>query len=285
MTYGNDLKRRSALGLVGGSLLAGLAARPARAAGSSWQAISTRGVVRIGVLTNHAPYHELVDGKWTGFAVQMGLDCTTALGTAMNQPLRAEYVITSLATVVLDLQADKLDLYFGMTASPERAEAVRLFGPIYELPECAINGRGFTPGTDWAAYDKPEVTIAVVLGSTDEQAARKMLPNANVLSLKSTADAVLSVQSGHSHAMINTLLSGMMAKKKLPDLGDPVVLQPLYNQPSDGGTRKDGDGRFGAFLDQWATGYRASGRSKQVILDAMQQFDLDTSHLPATLHL
>ena len=85
--------------------------------------------------------------------------------------------------------------------------------------------------------------------------------------------------------MINTLLSGMMAKKKLPDLSDPVVLEPLYNQPSDGGTRKDGDGRFGAFLDRWAADYRASGRSKQTILDALQQFDLDTSHLPATLHL
>ena len=285
MTHGNDFTRRSALALAGGSLLAGLGAHPARAAGSSWQAIASSGVVRIGVLTNHPPYHNLEDGTWTGFAVQMGLDCMAALGTAMSRSLRAEYVITSLATVVLDLQADKLDLYFGMTASPERAEAVKLFGPIYELPECAINGRGFDPGTDWAAYDKPEVTVAVVLGSTDEQAARKMLPNAKILSLKSTADAVLSVQSGHSQAMINTLLSGMMAKQKLPDLGAPVVLEPLYNQPSDGGTRKDGDGRFGVFLDQWATSYRSSGRSKQVILDAMHHFDLDTSHLPATLHL
>jgi polar amino acid transport system substrate-binding protein len=274
---------RRAVIAAGAGLLAALASGRARAASSSWQKIMDSGVVRFGVMPSHGPYHDLQGGKWVGCAIQMGLDCMAALSEAMKKPLRDTYVETSLANVILDLQADNLDLYFGLTESEERRRAITLFGPIYALPECAINGRGFNPGDSWAAYDKPSVSVSVVMGSTDEQAAQKMLPHADIRSMKSTAEAILDVQSGNSKAMINTLLSGMMAKKNTPNLGDPVVLQPLFSQPSAGGTRKDGDGRFGTFLEQWAKSYRASGRAKQVILDAMQHFGLDTTHLPPTL--
>ena len=57
----------------------------------------------------------------------------------------------------------------------------------------------------------------------------------------------------------------------------------LVSQPSMGGTRRDGDGRFAAFCDGWAKQYRASGRAKQVILEAMQQAGLDTAALPPSL--
>ncbi len=260
-----------------------LATRPARAANSTWEAIAARGTIRFGVLQNHAPYHDFENGKWVGFAIQMGLDCMQAVSTSMQKPLRPTYVETSLETVILDIQADKLDLYFGLTASPERRRAISLIGPIYALPECAINTHGFDPGDAWADYDKPSISVAVVLGSTDEQAARKMLPHANIRALKSTADAILDIESGNSKAMINTVLSGMMASKKTPNLGSPVVLQPLLSQPSMAGTRRDGDDRFAKFCQDWAEQYRASGQAKQAILTAMRQSGLDPSNLPSSI--
>src|SRR3954447_20266834 len=275
--------RFSRRAVLGAAMGAAAARRAAAASNSSWDAILESGVVRFGVMPSHGPYNALQGGTWVGFAIQMGLDSMQVLSQAMKRPLRAEYVETTLATVILDLQANKLDLYFGLTASPERRQAVNLIGPIYELPECAINRHGFDPGDKGADYDKPSVTVSVVLGSTDKQAARKMLPNANIRRLKSTAEAVLDVQSGTAHAMINTLLSGMQARSKNPSLGVPVVLQPLLSQPSTAGTRKDGDGKFAAFMDEWAKEYRASGRAKAVILAAMQQFGLDTTALPPTL--
>jgi len=122
-----------------------------------------------------------------------------------------------------------------------------------------------------------------VIGSTDEQAAQKMLPHANVRSLKSTAEAILDIQSGNAQVMINTLLSGMQAKKVNPNLTSPVVLQPVISQPSTAGTRKDSDGKFAAFMDAWAKEYRASGRARAVIMEAMGHFGLDTASLPPTL--
>jgi polar amino acid transport system substrate-binding protein len=281
MRMASSISRRTVLGGMAATGL--LAAHPVLAADSSWDAIADGGVLRLGVLQNHAPYHKLEDGKWIGFAVQMGRDLAQATGVAMKKELRVEYVETSLATVILDMQSNRLDVYFGLTASEERRKAVNLFGPIYELPECALNTYGFDPGDSWAAYDKPSVTVAVVLGSTDEQAARKMLPNAQIRALKSTSDAVLSIQAGNAQALIDTLLAGMQAHKQSPNLGAPVALQPLISQPSMGGTRRDGDGKFAAFCEDWAKQYRASGRAKQVILEAMQQAGLDASALPASL--
>jgi polar amino acid transport system substrate-binding protein len=269
--------------VVAGAAAGLLGLKPAFAANSTWDAIAESGVVRFGVLQSHPPYHNLENGQWTGFAIEMGLDCMRAVGEAMGKSLRAEYVETNLGTVILDLQASKLDLYFGLTASEERRRAVSLFGPIYALPECAINARGFDPGDSWAAYDKPEVAIAVVLGSTDEQAARKMLPHADIRAFKSTAEAILAVQTGNAKAMINTVLSGMMAHSRTASLGEPVVLQPLLSQPSMGGTRRDADGKFAAFCEDWAKAYRASGKAKAAILAAMKHSGLDAAKLPPTL--
>ena len=263
---------------------AGVAASwPARAASSTWDTIQQTGVMRFGVMRSHAPYHDFQDGKWSGFAIQMGLDSMAEVGRAMQKELRAEYVETSFTTVILDLQSAKIDLYFGLTASPERAQAVNLIGPIYALPEVAINARSFNPGDQWADYDKPTVSVSVVLGSTDEQAARKMLPHADIRALKTTAESIMDIQSGHAQTTINTLLSGLQAAKRNPSLSSPIVLQPVISQPSTAGTRKDGDGKFAAFMDQWAKSYRESGRSKAVILEAMHEFGLDTASLPPTL--
>jgi polar amino acid transport system substrate-binding protein len=270
-------------GVIGGIAAGLLGDRPARAANSTWDAIAESGTVRFGVLVNHQPYHNLENGQWTGCAIEMGHDCMRAVGAAMGKNLRADYIETSLANVILDLQANKLDLYFGLTASEERRRAVSLFGPIYALPECAINARGFAPGDNWADYDKPSISVSVVLGSTDEQAARKMLPHADIRALKSTAEAILDIQSGNSKAMINTVLSGMMARKQTGNLGEPVVLQPLLSQPSMGGTRRDGDGKFAGFCENWAKDYRAAGKAKAAILAAMQHSGLDAAKLPPSL--
>ncbi len=277
------LKTGAAAGFAGSSLL-GFGSGTVRAASnSSWDRIAETGVVRMGVLSNHEPYHNLEQGKWVGFAIEMGLDATAQLSAAMKKPLKVEYFETTLATVILDIQSDKLDMYVGLSDSEERRKAIWLFGPIYELPECAINSKGFNPGDTWDKYNNPSVTVSVVLGSTDEQAARKMLPNAKIRALKSTAEAILDIQSGNSQMMVNTLLSGMAAAKATPNLSTPLVLSPLLNQPSMGGTRRDGDGKLGDFLMAWALKYRADGKSRESIIAAMKHSGLDVSNLPATL--
>ena len=161
------LRRRTML-LGGLSAFAGVAlgSRRLQAADSAWQKIQDAATLRVGVIGGRPPYFCQVDGQWRGFSARMGHDAAAALSKAMEQPIKVEFVNTSWATVVLDLQAGKADVFFGMAQSPEREKALAMFGPLYALPNVAINAAGFNPGDKWEDYNKPEVTVSVAMGTT-----------------------------------------------------------------------------------------------------------------------
>ncbi len=271
---------RRTFGLASTSWLLAPVAASAVAGQSSFDAIVQSSVVRIGVIPNRPPYFWQADGEWLGFSAVMGRDLAVALGAAMGKEIKPEFVVTSWTTVVLDLQADKIDAFFGLSYSPEREKALALAGPMYSLPNVALDAAGREIGDKWEDYDKPSVKIAVVMGTTDAQAAQAYLPKAEIHALKGMAEAVLDVQSGHADALITTVLTGLGALKANRSIGKMVVLQPTHSLPSFAGTRRDGDGRFAKFLVDWALAYRKEGRSKAVIFDAMRNFGLDTAQLP-----
>jgi polar amino acid transport system substrate-binding protein len=60
-----------------------------------------------------------------------------------------------------------------------------------------------------------------------------------------------------------------------------VVPTPVRSLPSAGGVRKDGDGRFFKFVNEWAVRSRADGTVKRVMIDAIVKNGLDPQQLPA----
>ena len=272
--------------LVGAAVLllvVALASGPVVAASSTWDSIVQRGTVRIGVIPARPPYFWQEDGKWVGFSAVMGEDMAKALAKKLGKDIKVEFVVTSWTTVILDIQADKVDAFFGLSFSEERKKAVHLSGPLYSLPSVVLKAKGFEIGDKWADFNKPDVKVAVVMGTTDEQIARQLLPNAQIRALKGMGEAVLDIQSRNSTVLVTTVLTGLGALKANKNLGSMAVLQPTNNAPSFGGTRRDGDDRFGNFLQDWTLAYRADGSAKRVIFDAMEKFGLDTSQLPSAV--
>lgn len=259
-----------AVGTVPGSALAA----------GTWDAIIERGVLRVGVIPARPPYFWQEDGKWVGFSAQMGEDLANAFSKEVGKDIKVQFVITSWTSVILDIQADKLDAFFGLSYSEEREKAIHLAGPLYSLPSVVLKAKGLELPDTWEAFNKPDVSIAVVMGTTDEQVARERLPNANIRALKGMGEAVLDIQSRNANAMVTTVLTGLGALKANKSLGSMAVLQPARTAPSYAGTRRDGDERFAKFMQDWATAYRADGTAKKVIFAAMEKFGLDTSQLP-----
>lgn len=272
-------RRAVVLGLAGGA--AGLGARRATAADSSWEEVARQGFLKVGVIPSRPPYFWLENGRWTGFSAEMGREITTALAKEMQHPLKPKFVETTWPTVILDLQSGRVDAFFGLSYSKQRATAIDLFGPLYALPEVAVNRAGFHPGTQWADYDTPEVRVSVVMGTTDADAARKRLLHASITGFKGMAEAVLAVQSGHADTLITTPLVALGAMKENPNLGQLVALEPPFTQPSYGGTRRNADARLGQFFQKWAVQYRASGQCKRTILAAMREYGVDVGKLPS----
>lgn len=255
---------------------------PASAQGgpSTWDQVAQAGVLRVGVIPARPPYFWQEEGRWVGFSAQMGLDVARALSVAMEKEIRVEFVVTSWQSVVLDLQANRIDVFFGLSFAEERRRALHLVGPMYSLPSVAINARGFAPGETWDAYNQASTRVAVVMGTTDEQVARRLLPNATIRALRGMAEAVLDIQSGNASTMVTTVLTGLGALKENRSLGSLTVLRPVNSAPSYGGTRRDRDGRLATFLQGWAFAYRDSGRARAVILEAMERFGLDVNAIP-----
>jgi polar amino acid transport system substrate-binding protein len=255
-----------------------------RAADSSWDTIAAGGTLRVGVIAARPPYFWKENDQWTGFSAQMGRDLAAAFGKQMGKTVPVGFVETTFGTVVLDIQANRIDVFFGLTYSEQRDKAIDLFGPLYVLPEVLLTTKGFTPAENtWAALDKPENRFSVVLGTTDQQAAQRLLPHAQIRAMKGMAEAVMDVQAGYGQAMVTTVLVALGAMKESSSFGQMLVPQPTLTQPSHGGTRRDGDGKFGAYLRDWANQYRASGRAKEVILAAMRSYGLDVDKLPPTV--
>jgi polar amino acid transport system substrate-binding protein len=271
------IKRRALLGGAATMSLTG----PALATDSSWDTIAVIAALRVGVIAARPPYFWRENGEWTGFCAQMGRDLAAALGKQMAKSIEVEFVETTWGTVILDIQASRIDVFFGLSYSEQRDQAINLFGPLYALPEVLLTSKGFTPkDASWAALDKPENRFSVVLGTTDQQAAQRLLPHAQIRAMKGMAEAEMDVQAGYGQAMVTTALVGLGAMKDSPNFGQMLVPQPTLTQPSHGGTRRDGDGRFGAYLRDWANEYRGSGRAKEVILASMRSYGLDVDKLP-----
>jgi polar amino acid transport system substrate-binding protein len=213
----------------------------------------------------------------------MADDLAKALSVAMDKPIKTEWVITTWPTAVLDIQSGKADIFFGFAFSPERAKAIDLIGPLYQVPEVAVLAHDDKVGDQWSDLNKPGVTVTAAMGTTDEQAGRKYLPNATMRAMKSFNDAVLDLQSGNSSALITSAIIGFGTLSGNPNLSNVRVLKPIVSGPSGAGCRKDGDGRFYEFCQGFSWVYRYSGMSKKVILESMKELGMNMDKVPTDI--
>lgn len=271
------LRGAAALAASGGLLVT----KTTRAAVSSlWEQISSTGTLRVAVISHRPPYIYDGDGGYKGFSIVMSQDLAKALAVAMEKPIKIEWVTTTWPTAVLDIQSGKADIFFGFSFSPERAKAMDLIGPLYEVPEVAVLGPKSKVGDKWSDLNKPDVTVTAAMGTTDEQAGRKQLPNATMRAMKSFNDAVLDLQSGNSQALITSAIIGFGTLSGNPNLTGVEVLKPIVSGPSGAGCRKDGDGRFFEFCQGFSWVYRHSGMSKKVILASMKELGMNMDKVP-----
>ena len=248
-----NIRRRdiAAVGIATAGLAAAVAAVPARAqpkpGDSTWELIKKNSQVRMGVF-EYPPYfvRNKSSGEWEGAMVEMGRD--------IANELKVKFVpveVGGFAEAVLSLQANKVDMNFGLQATPIRATAIDFAGPIYWIEWVTVNNPNFK-GKDWADYNKENVKVAVMTGTSDELLLRKMAPKATRVEFKLIADVALAVSSGRADAFTTTVLASMVMKQKNPALGDFMNPKPRVALPGYIGLRLEDDQRWQKFLNRWA---------------------------------
>jgi len=269
--------KRVMTGLAVAAVALGASLGAAQAQTSKVDEIRARGVLRIAGILNEDPYFnkDPRTGEWRGFVVEMGKDMASVLGVTL------EVVESSWANSILDVQSGKVDLAFALTALPTRALSVSFSAPTYYNAFTIISPKPELGNLSWAELNDPKYTIAVDLGSSQDQITKAYLPKANILRFKTRDEAILAVQTGKADAIINTVFNSMVMTKKSNGIGAVYVPTPILSSPSVIGMNYDTDEIWKSFVSAWADYNRRVGNNQTWILMGLEPFGITLDDLPA----
>ena len=204
--------------------------RRALAAGGAWAVTGARAesaentlarvkrskLLRVGAVAGQPPYcyKDLASGEWRGFLIDISKDLAGELGATV-QPVESTW-----GNAVLDLQANKVDIFFGLAPTPQRALVVDFTSPLYQNAFALIARKGFNPST-WAELDDPAVRIALETGTQYDQAIPLLCPKAAVTRLKTNNEAMLAVQAGRADCQIIVVIFALTNLTRNPQSRPP----------------------------------------------------------------
>jgi len=232
---------------------------------STFDRVKQSKVLRIAALPGESPYFNknISTGEWTGMAIEM------AKNIVGNFDAKLEYLESTYGNSVLDLESGKIDLAFALNPTPQRALVIGFSRPVFMHGFGCVAKKGFEPHT-WGDLNRPELKIAVDIGSVHELAARNFAAKAQIIGLKSRDECVLAVQTGRADCVILAVILGLTAIKKNPALGSYVVLRdPFVQLPSCMGVRYEVDKRWRDFLDNWADYNRGAAQIRKWMIDGL----------------
>jgi len=210
-------------------IAAGLSPRAAMAqeAGQSrLQQVIDRGKLIVGTGATNPPWHyEDADGQLIGMDIDMAKFLARGLFQLTDEQLanreewsqRLEFVVEASDARIPNLVADKIDIVCQfMTVNPLRAQQVEFTIPYYReaatwlLPaESPYTGTADITGhgASISALENPDTVVMVQTG----------VPDAEVTSFDSPANAVLALDSGRAEAAVSDLSTAQYLTKQSPE--------------------------------------------------------------------
>jgi polar amino acid transport system substrate-binding protein len=264
------MQTRRTLGTALGAIAVSGAASAQTSSGpeATFDRIRRTGVLRIAALPGEMPFFhkDLSSGEWSGVAIEMA----RSIASAFNAKL--EYVESTYANSVLDLQANKIDLAFALNPTPQRALAIGFSRAYCMHPFGYVARRGFTART-WEDLNKPEIRVVSLIGSLTDVLLARYAPKAQVIGAKQGDDAILLIQAGRADCVMYALIQALSVSARAPMLEQVTLLQgPYVALPSAMGVQMEPDRRWRDFLNSWTdynTGTRQVGAWMRQSLLAM----------------
>lgn len=191
--------------------------------------IQKRGKLRVGMEPGYMPF-ELKNQK--GQIIGFDVDMATRMAKAMGVEL--ELVDTAWDGIIPALLTGKFDvLMSGMTLTQERNMSIN-FAPPYIVIGQSILIKKDLAGTvkSYKDLNDAKYTIASKLGTTGEQATKRMIPNAKYISYETEQEGVLELVNGKIDAFIydlpyNAVAVGQKGQGKIVHLDTPFTFEPL----------------------------------------------------------
>ncbi len=197
----------SANGVFAGKLHQQLAAESVLAG------VLERGVLRVGNST-FAPW---VMKDKTGRLVGFEIDVATRL--AQDMGVKVQFVPTQWDGIISALLTGKFDVIIGgMSITPQRNLTVNFSIPYHYSGMSLVAHRKLANGfSTLQDFNRPDVGIAVRLGATPENAARKFFPNARLSRFDSETKVFQELLNGRVHAVVSSAPTPLEYSLKYPE--------------------------------------------------------------------
>ena len=251
---------------------------PARASEGRLQRIERTRVLRFGVVGGQPPYsyRDTGTGEWTGFIVDAARDLAAEHGAGIQA------VESTWGNAVLDVVSDKVDIFFGLAPTPQRALAVDFSKPLYQNAFALIARGGFDPKR-WADVNDPSVRVALELGTVYDQNVATLCPRATVTRLRTNNDSLMAVATGHADCQILVIVLALTALARNPSLGHLVVPAPLFGSDTSAIMAKEADPAWRSAVDGWVTRRRAAGQLRAMLVASLETVGVPAANVPAQL--
>ena len=230
------------------------------------QQILQRGELRVGFESGYMPF-EMTDktGKFIGFDMDFARRLAKAMGV--------KFVPVNIAWdgIIPALMTDKFDIIMGgMTITQERNLKINFADPYIIVGQTILlNKKHEGVVKSYKDLNDPKYVITSKLGTTGEQAIKRMIPKATYKSFEVESEAALEVLSGKADATIYDLpfCATFMAQQgagKLIFIDEPFTYEPLawairkgdpdfMNWLNNFLRQVKNDGRYDKIYDKWIT--------------------------------
>ncbi|WP_342360813.1 transporter substrate-binding domain-containing protein [Terrarubrum flagellatum] len=277
------VSRRDIATIVGagalGAMTVGLAspavAQTPPAAETTFDRIRRTKKLRIGAIPGGAPYYDkdISSGKWRGFYI----DICKALAEELEAEL--DIIETTWGNSVLDLQSNKVDIFFGLNPTPKRALVIDFSVPCFNNAFSFITKKDFKPKS-WAELNSPDIRIAVDAGSSHDQVVTRLAPKAQITRLKTADDATAALQAGRVDAQCLVFVLALTVLKKNSSLGQFMLPTPIFSTTSNAGFRREADKTWRDFVNTWIDFNRGLGFIRSAIITNMELVGVTEADFP-----
>ena len=202
-------------------------AAPAQAA-SVLEDILSGGVLKAGTTGDWNPMtmRDPKTNSYTGYDIDVMTELAKDLG------VKLKLVPTDWKTLVSGVTSGKYHMTGSASISPSRAKAAGYSNSYFSLATVPLTlKKNDGKFNDWVDLDKPSVTVAATLGTTQEKQVKQFFPNAKYKIVEAPARDFQEVLAGRADAHITSNVEAYKLVAKYPQMMIVPVSAPKAPTP------------------------------------------------------
>jgi polar amino acid transport system substrate-binding protein len=227
---------------------------------STLESILKKGELRVGFEAGYMPF-EMTDkkGKFVGFDIDMAKEMAKAMGVKFVP------VNTAWDGIIPSLITNKFDIIMsGMTVTQERNLKINFVDPYIVIGQTILlNKKHKGKIKSYKDLNNSKYIVTSKLGTTGEQAVKRMIPKCTYKSFETEPEAALEVVNGKADAFVYDLpycvvFMGQQGAGKLVFIDKPFTFEPLA------WAIRKGDPDFLNFLNNFLNQVKNDGRYDRI---------------------